>query len=219
MKRRIWMVLFLLVIIPGLLFTVSCAKKVVQTDTEATQMADETATMDTTETDMDAAVEEAEDTMMAEAEDNQAEMDEAASLEEERLEAEARAAQERLDAEAAAFAIEIKKQFEQEDIYFGYDKANLGGAAQVVLRTKADFMGQHSDINIIIEGHCDSRGTNEYNLALGDRRAEVAKAFLINLGISATRITTISYGEERPVDSAQNEAAWAKNRRAHFVIE
>ena len=77
----------------------------------------------------------------------------------------------------------------------------------------------HPGVTVTIEGHCDERGTNEYNLALGDRRAESAKRFLTDLGISATRLTTVSYGEERPVDPRHNEEAWAKNRRAHFVID
>ncbi len=72
---------------------------------------------------------------------------------------------------------------------------------------------------MIIEGHCDERGTNEYNIALGDRRANSAKNFLINLGIAASRLTTISYGEERPLDPGHKIQAWAKNRRAQFVIE
>jgi peptidoglycan-associated lipoprotein len=71
---------------------------------------------------------------------------------------------------------------------------------------------------VTIEGHCDERGTNEYNLALGDRRAESAKSFLIDLGIDSSRLTTISYGEERPVDPRNMEEAWAKNRRDHFVV-
>ena len=77
----------------------------------------------------------------------------------------------------------------------------------------------HQDVTVTIQGHCDERGTNEYNLALGDRRADSTKTFLVDLGISASRLTTVSYGEERPVDPRHNEEAWAKNRRAHFVID
>jgi peptidoglycan-associated lipoprotein len=83
---------------------------------------------------------------------------------------------------------------------------------------KAEWLRENPARTVTIEGHCDDRGTNEYNLALGDRRAESAKTFLVDLGIDATRLITISYGEERPVDPRSNEEAWAKNRRDHFVV-
>jgi peptidoglycan-associated lipoprotein len=106
----------------------------------------------------------------------------------------------------------------QEDIYFEFDKATLTPAAQDNMLRKAEWLRENSDVTVTIEGHCDERGTNEYNLALGDRRAESAKAFLVDLGIAAARITTISYGEERPVCAQHNEECWAKNRRDHFVV-
>ncbi len=79
-------------------------------------------------------------------------------------------------------------------------------------------MRDNTAVVVSIEGHCDERGTNEYNLALGEKRAESTKSFLVDLGIEAYRISTVSYGEERPVDTGQNEEAWAKNRRAHCLI-
>jgi peptidoglycan-associated lipoprotein len=106
----------------------------------------------------------------------------------------------------------------QEDIYFAFDKSSLTPVAQDNLLRKAEWLRQNPDTTITIEGNCDERGTNEYNLALGDRRAESAKAFLVDLGINPARISTISYGEERPVDPQHNEEAWAKNRRDHFVV-
>ena len=106
----------------------------------------------------------------------------------------------------------------QEDIYFEFDKSTLTPAAQDNLLQKAEWLRENADATVTIEGHCDDRGTNEYNLALGDRRAESAKAFIVDLGIDASRLTTISYGEERPVDPRNNEEAWAKNRRDHFVV-
>ncbi|MCG2831147.1 MAG: OmpA family protein, partial [Desulfobacteraceae bacterium] len=90
---------------------------------------------------------------------------------------------------------------------------------QEVLKRKAEWLRNNPGESIIVEGHCDERGTNEYNLALGDRRAQSAKNFLIDLGIAESRLTTISYGEERPADPRQNEDAWSKNRRDQFVIE
>jgi peptidoglycan-associated lipoprotein len=110
-------------------------------------------------------------------------------------------------------------EFLYEDIYFAFDRSDLSPAAQAVLKKKAAYLQANSDISVFIEGHCDERGTPEYNMALGDRRAESAKSFMVNMGIAPQRMTTISYGEERPVDTGHNEEAWAKNRRAHFVIE
>lgn len=110
-------------------------------------------------------------------------------------------------------------QFISEDIYFDFDSAQLLPQAQDILRNKADWLRNHPGARVIIEGHTDERGTVEYNLALGDRRAVSARNFLVELGISPDRITTISYGEERPADPAHDEAAWAKNRRAQFVLE
>jgi peptidoglycan-associated lipoprotein len=86
------------------------------------------------------------------------------------------------------------------------------------LRKKAEWLINNPEATATIEGHCDERGTNEYNLALGDRRAESAKTFLMDLGVKGSKLSSISYGEERPVDPAHNEEAWAKNRRGHFTI-
>jgi peptidoglycan-associated lipoprotein len=108
--------------------------------------------------------------------------------------------------------------FENEDIYFEFDSATLNAAAREVLQKKARFLDENPSVNVIIEGHCDSRGTNEYNLALGEARARSAHAYLMDLGIHPSRLKTVSYGEERPIDPAETEDAWAKNRRAHFVI-
>jgi peptidoglycan-associated lipoprotein len=115
-------------------------------------------------------------------------------------------------------AAEARKVFENEDIYFDYDSALLTPQAQEILREKARYMKENPGTNVIIEGHCDERGTNEYNLALGEQRAKMTKEFLVALGVSASRIKTVSYGEERPLDRSNTEQAWAKNRRAHFVI-
>lgn len=112
-----------------------------------------------------------------------------------------------------------RTRFLNENIYFEFDKSRLLPAAQETLRDKADWLRANPGLTAIIEGHTDERGTTEYNLALGERRAEAAKAFLVDLGISASRLTTISYGEERPIDPRSNEEAWAKNRRAQFVLE
>jgi peptidoglycan-associated lipoprotein len=136
------------------------------------------------------------------------------------MEEEARLAEERLYQERQAqMEAALRDKFVNEDIHFEFDKSRLLPEAKEILQEKAEWLSMHEDATVTIEGHCDERGTNEYNLALGDRRAESAKSFLTDLGISASRLTTVSYGEERPMDPRRNEEAWAKNRRAHFVID
>ena len=110
------------------------------------------------------------------------------------------------------------RMFLGEYVHYAFDRSDLDESAQEVLRRKADFLRDNPDTYITIEGHADERGTNEYNLALGDRRAESAKSFVVDLGIEAYRISTVSYGEERPLCYISNEECWAKNRRAAFVI-
>jgi peptidoglycan-associated lipoprotein len=103
--------------------------------------------------------------------------------------------------------------------YFTYDEATLDSEAQEALQSSATWLrGEGAAYNLLIEGHCDERGTEQYNLALGDRRANTAKDYLVTLGINAGRIRTVSYGEERPADEGHDEGAWAKNRRAHLVL-
>jgi peptidoglycan-associated lipoprotein len=105
-----------------------------------------------------------------------------------------------------------------ENIHFDFDRSLLTPAAQDNLMRKAAWLRANPKATVTVEGHADERGTNEYNLALGDRRADSAKAFLMDLGIAASRLTTISYGEERPLCTRQNEECWAKNRRGQFVV-
>ncbi len=107
---------------------------------------------------------------------------------------------------------------QDQDIYFDFDKYDLRPDARATLDRKVSAMNQASTVRAQIEGHCDERGTNAYNLALGERRANAAKQYMVTAGVSAGRLSTISYGEERPADPGHNEAAWAKNRRAHFVV-
>jgi len=105
-----------------------------------------------------------------------------------------------------------------KDIHFDFDKYDIRPGDAEILKENAALLLKHSNVKIQIEGHCDERGTEQYNLALGERRANSTKKYLLSLGIAADRISTISYGEERPVDLGYNEEAWAKNRRAHTVI-
>jgi peptidoglycan-associated lipoprotein len=110
------------------------------------------------------------------------------------------------------------QDFQNQDINFDFDKYDLRTDARSILDRKMAFLNQNSSVRAQIEGHCDERGTNAYNMALGERRANAAKQYLSTGGINPARLSTISYGEERPLDPGHNEAAWAKNRRAHFVI-
>jgi len=105
-----------------------------------------------------------------------------------------------------------------KDIRFDYDKYEIRREDEEILRENAAFLKKNPKMKIQIEGHCDERGTAEYNLALGERRANSTKKYLVSLGITSDRISTISYGEERPLDPRSNEEAWAKNRRAHIVV-
>ncbi|MFO7801194.1 MAG: peptidoglycan-associated lipoprotein Pal [Desulfovermiculus sp.] len=117
---------------------------------------------------------------------------------------------------------EQKKQAEKDltkRINFAFDSYELRMQARQVLKEKAEIMDRHSGIDLIIEGHCDERGTDEYNLALGERRARAAYEFLVLLGVDPERMSIISYGEERPLDSGHNEEAWAQNRRCEFRVD
>ncbi len=198
MKRK-WIILAMLFIIPTMLFSVSCAKKAVMTEPSIT---------DTSAADEAARQAELE---------KQIAMDRQKQMEEEILAAELA---EQLKVEAMERdTMMAKNRFLSENVYFDFDNATLDYPAQELLKQKAMWLRDFPEANVVIEGHCDERGTNAYNLALGERRAESAKAFLVNLGISDTRLTTISYGEEKPLDMGQNEESWAKNRRAAFVLE
>jgi peptidoglycan-associated lipoprotein len=106
-----------------------------------------------------------------------------------------------------------------QDAFFDFDKAVVRDDAKTVLQDNAKWLRSNPKAKIQIEGHCDERGTNEYNLALGERRAQAAKRFLVALGIEANRISTISYGEERPFCMGSGEACYQQNRRAHFVMK
>ena len=103
-------------------------------------------------------------------------------------------------------------------VFFAYDKFDLSPQARVTLDRQAAWLKQYPQNKLVVEGHCDERGTREYNLALGERRSNAAKNYLINQGIAANRLQTISYGKERPVALGSNEAAWSQNRRAVSVV-
>jgi peptidoglycan-associated lipoprotein len=106
----------------------------------------------------------------------------------------------------------------RDTIYFDLDRYNIDSADQAALQTQAQYMARFPNVRATIEGHCDERGTRDYNLALGERRANAAKNYLVSLGVSADRLSTVSYGKERPVALGSNEQAWARNRRAVTIV-
>ena len=155
---------------------------------------------------------------MAADESQQSAEDEAArrEAEEARLrEQRAREARQRQEASSMSEAAR-RAAFEDEEIHFDFDKYVLTPQAMMVLDDKAAYLREHPEVRVLVEGHCDDRGSNEYNLALGDRRANSAKNYLVKSGVAESRITTISYGEEQPLCMQQNESCWYRNRRGHF---
>jgi len=112
----------------------------------------------------------------------------------------------------------INKNSPFQPVFFAYDQDTIDSAGQQALNTNAELMKKYSTWIITIEGHADERGTAEYNLALGERRALAAHNYLVSLGIPADRLRTVSYGKEFPFEPGHDEAAWSKNRRAHFVV-
>lgn len=195
MKSRVWLNLIMVVLVSGLLLTVSCGQKTVvspeatiedKTDVDAQKKADEAARK---------AAEEAERIRKQKLED------------------------ERAKEQAMKDALAKEKQaFVNQDVLFAYDSSELDGTAVMLLKEKASWLKANNKVTVTIEGHCDERGTTEYNLALGERRASAVKAYLVNLGISPARLYTISYGEEQPIASGTSEGAYRLNRRAHFSL-
>ena len=130
------------------------------------------------------------------------------------------AAKKEPEPEPVAKEVEIEKDTGPDrmvTVYFGFNDASLTDESRTALNNNAEYLRNHEGVRIQVEGHCDSRGSTEYNLALGERRAMAVRKYLVKLGVNPTRLEIISYGEERPVDPAQNEEAWSQNRRAEFM--
>lgn len=106
-----------------------------------------------------------------------------------------------------------------KDVFFTFESAELDPSAQAQLKSNAAWLIANPSVTILVEGHCDERGTSEFNMALGERRADTVQSYLVRAGVQKSRINTVSFGEERPFNSAQGESAWAENRRAHFVVQ
>jgi len=119
----------------------------------------------------------------------------------------------------AGVAVTEEKPSRFEDVLFDFDKSDLKEEGKRICRTVADFLRGNPKARVLIEGHCDERGTAEYNLALGERRATAVRNYIVSLGVPKAVFSTVSFGKERPLEPGHNEAAWAKNRRAHFVLK
>ncbi|HSL99190.1 MAG TPA: peptidoglycan-associated lipoprotein Pal, partial [Candidatus Limnocylindria bacterium] len=117
----------------------------------------------------------------------------------------------------AGVAATQEKPSDFPDIHFDFDKSFLREDAKLILQEVAAYLKANRAASILIEGHCDERGTPEYNIALGERRAVSAKSFLVSLGVKADAVSTVSFGEEKPIDPGHDEVAWERNRRGHFV--
>lgn len=190
MKKQVLMNVMMAVLVAGLMTMVSCSKPKVADPGTMSQGQGET---------------DAERAARLEAERQ-------ARLEAERIEAQ------QLEDQRQASIVEAKSRFLNQNILFDYDSAELTDQAKELLREKADWLQANPSDTVEIEGHCDERGTTVYNLALGERRAKAARNYLVDLGVSASRLGTVSYGEEKPLDPAPTEAAYRINRRAQFVI-
>ena len=213
MKKTMIVLLIFGFVLSSMFFTVSCAKKQVKQEAPAIDLEAEARAK---------AAAEAAAAAKAKAEaDAKARAEAEAAAAKAKAEAEAAAAKAKAEAEARAKAEQLRQEisaFESDHIYFDYDKAELKSEAQDILTKKAAFLQANPDYNVKIEGNCDERGTTEYNLALGERRATAASKFINALGVAESRISTVSYGEEKPVDTGHNENAWSKNRRDEFKL-
>jgi peptidoglycan-associated lipoprotein len=199
MTRKSWVGLVLaLLLFSMFMFQASCAKKQVVSEPAVTPSFEQDA-----EAERLAAMKRAQEAEKA--------------LEERRLREERLSEEDKARGEREEMA--EREKFLNEHIHFEFDESRLLPEAKEILQRDAKWLMAHPEVRAIIEGHCDERGTTEYNIALGDRRAVSAMSYLIDLGVESQRLTTVSYGEEKPIDPGHNESAWAKNRRAQFVIQ
>jgi len=205
-KKLSFNVLVFIMLLALSLFLGACAKKVVKEDIEVEKKEEPV---------------KVEESALSDEESRSQELERERAAEERRLREEALRREREESARRAEItrkAAQIREEFENSDIYFDFDQYYLTNEAREILAEKASWLLDNPDVEIEIEGHCDERGTNEYNMALGERRSDSASKYFVNAGVSASRIATISYGEEKPLDPGHDETAWGKNRRAHFRI-
>lgn len=202
MWKNLGSILPMFMVAAGLLLVMACASEPMVTEPVETQ---ESEVQITTETDPEETI------MESETAETDPIMVESAPEEDAEPPFQDEAARQRFKAEAEAFMA--------EDIYYDYNSSSFDEAALEILERKAQWLLNNPDVSVIIEGHTDERRSNERNIMLGENRAGNVKGYLISRGVDSSRLITVSYGEERPVDPGHNEAAWRKNRRVHFVIK
>jgi len=228
MKRNLIIVTLVAFAFSSVFFLSSCAKKQVVTAEEELKAAPTEEAAKAVEEEKPAVTEAAKEVEEAKeeiAKEEQVKIERLQELEEAKK-AEAVEEEKAIEEKAAALEFDEERayrermaaQVEAESIYFDFDRSFIRPEYRPLLEKKVAFLKEFPEYNLRIEGNCDERGTNEYNLALGDRRADSAKSYLISRGISADRIETLSYGEERPLAVGHNETAWAQNRRDDFVL-
>ncbi len=210
---RRWFIVFLMI---ALGLSLGCAKKTIRSDAVYTPSRTPTAA--------EAKPEGAPEAKPESGAESAAAADREKKLQEENLREQAlreQALREKAQQEEASrketAAREAAATAKLEPVYFAFDQWSIQDDQKELMVKNSDWLKSHPRVNVRAEGHCDERGTSEYNLALGQKRAEAAKAFLEGLGISGKRISAVSYGKERPLDPGHNESAWAKNRRVDFV--
>jgi peptidoglycan-associated lipoprotein len=206
MQRKLFIGIMMMVFVVGILTTVSCAKKTVKSDQPVNESEKETPAALPPQ----AVVAENE-----EVKDDGLSPVEPRSIGEERF----KDGQRYHPEDSQRNETVGRKTFLDELVLFDFDSTILTAAAQDRLKRKAQWLTDNQEVSIIIQGHCDERGTNLYNLSLGEMRIQAVKAFLVDLGITAARLSSVSYGEERPFVTGHDEGSWKLNRRAHFVIE
>ena len=206
MKRNLVVAILVAFAVSSIFLLSSCAKKQVITEEKEIKAPSE-----------EVVVVEEEKVVVPAAKEEEMKREEAAKIERLKELEEAKKREAAIE-EEVAWMERRAARFEAESLYFDFDKSFIKLEYRPILQEKAAFLKDYPDFGVRIEGNCDERGTNEYNLALGERRANSAKNFLISLGIAADRIETISYGEERARTLGHNEAAWAQNRRDDFVL-
>jgi peptidoglycan-associated lipoprotein len=195
-KNTLW--IFIFIFLTSSLFILSCSKKTIKGEGEGTKP------LTTTE-------DEAAARKKVQLKESESGLKEKTLSEEE--------ARRLREEEQRMRAASEKARFESEDVYFEFDQYILSDTAKQVLDKKAKWLKDFPNAKAQIEGHCDERGSAEYNLALGQKRADAVMQYLVSLGINANRLSTISYGKEKPLDPGHTEEAWSKNRRAHMVLK
>jgi peptidoglycan-associated lipoprotein len=219
MKKGVsWLGLMSLVLLVSISFTTGCAKKAAMKDGSFVPSKAQAGVPSQTDSATIGTVAAPSTGVVPPSSDDDTAARARALREKELREKAAREAAEKAAREAAEKAAAILKELQIGDVRFDFDKYNLKPEAQEALKKAAPAYLKYTKYNLIVEGHCDERGTVEYNLALGEKRANEAAKFLTDLGVAKDRIKTISYGKEMPLDKGNNEDAWAKNRRAHFLV-